>query len=120
MGKGAELCLGGLALLLRGFLFLGFLKVFEYLFLRFTVDDAVYADGIELFPLLKFIVLSIVLFLLFKYLTINYLAFLIGIGLAQSIIFLKLIGIVLVNKMNKIDKIESKDITNTNLQMTNK
>jgi hypothetical protein len=70
--------------------------------------------------LLKFIVLSIVLFLLFKYLTINYLAFLIGIGLAQSIIFLKLIGIVLVNKMNKIDKIESKEITNTNLQMANK
>ena len=102
------------------------ISIIFFMILLSTVKSLVIIENDRRIPffaivtLLKFIVLSIVLFLFFKYLTISYLAFIIGIGLAQSIIFLKLIGIVLVNKMNKIDKIESKDITNTNLQMTNK
>ena len=70
--------------------------------------------------ILKFIVLSIALFLVFKHLSISYLALLIGIGLAQSIIFLKLIGMGLVNFMNRTNQIENKEISNTKLQMTNK
>ncbi|MEE9164753.1 MAG: hypothetical protein V3U15_00665, partial [Nitrospinota bacterium] len=70
--------------------------------------------------ILKFIVLSIALFLVFKYLSISYLALLIGIGLAQSIIFLKLIGMEMVNYMNRTNQIENKEISNARLQMTNK
>ncbi len=69
--------------------------------------------------ILKFIVLSIALFLVFKYLSISYLALLIGIGLAQSIIFLKLIGMEMVNYMNRTNQIENKEISNARLQMTN-
>ena len=70
--------------------------------------------------ILKFIVLSIALFLVFKHLSISYLALLIGIGLAQSIIFLKLIGMGLVNFMNRTNQVENKEISNTKLQVTNK
>jgi hypothetical protein len=70
--------------------------------------------------ILKFIVLSIALFLVFEHLSISYLALLIGIGLAQSIVFLKLIGMGLVNFMNRTNQIENKEISNTKLQVTNK
>ena len=70
--------------------------------------------------ILKFIVLSIALFLVFEHLSISYLALLIGIGLAQSIIFLKLIGMGLVNFMNRTNQVENKEISNTKLQVTNK
>lgn len=69
---------------------------------------------------LKFIALSIALFLVFKHLSISYLALLIGIGFAQSIIFLKLIGMGMVNYMNRTNQIENKEISNASLQMTNK
>lgn len=49
----------------------------------------------------KFFALLIALFLTFKYLSFSYLAFLIGIGLVQLVIFLKLVGIVMVNYMNR-------------------
>ncbi len=55
--------------------------------------------------ILKFIVLSAALFIIFKHLSINYLALLIGIGLAQSIIFLKLTGMGMVNYMNRANQI---------------
>ena len=69
--------------------------------------------------ILKFIVLSAVLFLIFKYLSISYLALLIGIGLAQSIIFLKLTGMGIVNYMNRTNQIENRETSNARPQMTN-
>tara|TARA_B100001964_G_C13911861_1_gene456296 strand:- start:186 stop:647 length:462 start_codon:yes stop_codon:yes gene_type:complete len=69
---------------------------------------------------LKFTVLSIALFLVFKHLSVSYLALLIGIGLAQSIIFLKLTGMGMVNYMNRTNQSDNKEISNARLQMTNK
>lgn len=69
--------------------------------------------------ILKFIVLSIALFLVFEHLSISYLALLIGSGLAQSIIFLKLTGMGMVNYMNRTNQIENKETSNARLQMTN-
>tara|TARA_B100000315_G_scaffold253559_1_gene292580 strand:+ start:795 stop:1241 length:447 start_codon:yes stop_codon:yes gene_type:complete len=68
----------------------------------------------------KFIVLSIALFLVFSHLSISYLSILIGIGLAQSIIYLKLIGMGMVNYMNKKNQVENKEISNGSLQIANK
>lgn len=51
--------------------------------------------------LLKFTALILSLFLIIKYLSINFLALMVGIGLVQVVLLLKVIGIVIVNYMNQ-------------------
>lgn len=89
-----------------------FISLTFFAILRWTIDRFFKLDNKKRvffavkITLLKFPLLGIILYYAFRHITINPLALIAGIGIVQAVMVLKVVGILLVNYMNSLVKVQ--------------